>query len=174
MGKKLLSADSDKGIGEGVACSKRWHVTMMGMHHERKASERLARIGIESLIPVRQELHQLNDHQKVVGRVLIPMMDLVHADQGECMKLLILSSSVSRYMALHEENTPAITLDDQITHFYFMPDCSDKSVCIHTSPLARGEDFCVVKRSLKGLVGEVITEERKKRCTSQYLGMCTC
>ena len=44
--KKSLNAGPINGTGEGVAHSKRWYVALVRMHHEKKVSEHLDKMGI--------------------------------------------------------------------------------------------------------------------------------
>ena len=83
-----LSAGPKFGTGEGVAHSKRWYVAMTRMHHEKKVQERLERMGIESFIPVQQEIHQWSDRRKLVETVLLPMMVFVYVDPKERKEVL--------------------------------------------------------------------------------------
>ncbi|MCQ5237535.1 transcriptional regulator, partial [Bacteroides caccae] len=46
--KKSANAGPSCGTGEGVAHSKRWYVALVRMHHEKKVSERLSKMGIDS------------------------------------------------------------------------------------------------------------------------------
>ena len=46
--KKSVNAGPSCGTGEGVAHSKRWYVALVRMHHEKKVSERLSKMGIDS------------------------------------------------------------------------------------------------------------------------------
>ncbi|MBD9099586.1 transcription termination/antitermination NusG family protein, partial [Bacteroides sp.] len=50
--KKSANAGPSCGTGEGVAHSKRWYVALVRMHHEKKVSERLSKMGIDSFVPV--------------------------------------------------------------------------------------------------------------------------
>ena len=43
------------------------------MHHEKKVSEHLDKMGIENFVPVQQELHQWSDRRKLVTSVLLPI-----------------------------------------------------------------------------------------------------
>ena len=52
--KKSVNAGPSCGTGEGVAHSKRWYVALVRMHHEKKVSERLSKMGIDSFVPVQQ------------------------------------------------------------------------------------------------------------------------
>ena len=45
---KSVNAGPSSGTGEGVAHSKRWYVALVRMHHEKKVSERLSKMGIDS------------------------------------------------------------------------------------------------------------------------------
>ena len=53
--KKSVNAGPSCGTGEGVAHSKRWYVALVRMHHEKKVSERLSKMGIDSFVPVQQQ-----------------------------------------------------------------------------------------------------------------------
>ena len=107
---KSLSAGPSNGTGEGVAHSKRWYVALVRMHHEKKVSERLDKMGIENFVPVQQEIHQWSDRRKVVESVLLPMMVFVHADSKECKEVLSFST-VSRYMVMRGESSPTVIPD---------------------------------------------------------------
>ena len=97
--EKSLNAGPIYGTGEGVAHSKRWYVALVRMHHEKKVSEHLDKMGIENFVPVQQEFHQWSDRRKLVTSVLLPMMVFVHVDPRERMEVLSFST-VSRYMVM--------------------------------------------------------------------------
>lgn len=154
--EKSISAVPNCGTGEGVAHSKRWYVALVRMHHEKKVAERLFKMGIDTFVPVQQEIHQWSDRRKAVNTVLLPMMVFVHATPKERMEVLSFST-VSRYMVMRGESTPAVIPDEQMARFRFMLDYSDEAVCMNSSPLARGEKVRVIKGPLSGLVGELVT-----------------
>ena len=160
--EKSISAGPDFGTGEGVAYSKRWYVALVRMHHEKKVAQRLSNMGIDSFVPVQQQIHQWSDRRKAVDTVLLPMMVFVHADQKERMEALSLST-VSRYMVLRGEHSPAVIPDEQMARFRFMLDYSDEAISMNSSPLARGEQVRVIKGPLTGLVGELVTVEGKSK-----------
>ena len=147
--KKSLNAGPINGTGEGVAHSKRWYVALVRMHHEKKVSEHLDKMGIENFVPVQQELHQWSDRRKLVTSVLLPMMVFVHADPKERMEVLSFST-VSRYM-------------EQMARFRFMLDYSEESISMNSSPLARGEKVRVIKGPLTGLVGELVNVDGRSK-----------
>ena len=153
---KSVNAGPINGTGEGVAHSKRLYVAMVRMHHEKKVSERLSKVGIESFVPVQQEIHQWSDRRKMVESVLLPMMVFVYADAKERKEVLSFST-VSRYMVMRGESSPTVIPDEQMARFRFMLDYSEDAVCMNSAPLARGEKVRVIKGPLTGLVGELVT-----------------
>ena len=130
-------------IGRSVAHSKRWLVAIVRIHHEKKTSERLTKMGVENFLPIQQEVHNWSDRRKVVDRVILPMMIFVHVDPQEQKEVLTLSA-ISRYMVLRGESTPAVVPDQQMLRFKFMLDYSDETISMSTSPLAPGERIRVI------------------------------
>ena len=114
--RNLLPTDV---IGSSVARSKRWLVAIVRICHEKKTGERLTKMGIENFLPIQQEVHQWSDRRKIVDRVLLPMMIFVHVDLQEQKEVLTLSS-ISRYMVLRGESTPAVIPDQQMLRFKFI------------------------------------------------------
>lgn len=158
--QKSANAGPSNGTGEGVAYSKRWYVALVRMHHEKKVAERLNKMGIENFVPVQQELHQWSDRRKMVESVLLPMMIFVHVDPKERKEVLSFST-VSRYMVLRGESSPAVIPDEQMARFRFMLDYSEEAVSMSTTLLARGEKVRVIKGPLTGLVGELVNVDGK-------------
>ena len=172
---KSVNAGPSSGTGEGVAHSKRWYVALVRMHHEKKVAERLSKMGIDSFVPVQQQIHQWSDRRKMVESVLLPMMVFVHVNPKERMEVLSFST-VSRYMVMRGESTPAVIPDEQMARFRFMLDYSEEAVCMNAvsythlrahetkdTPLARGEKVRVIKGPLSGLVGELVTVAGKSK-----------
>ena len=160
--RKSVNAGPSNGTGEGVAYSKRWYVALVRMHHEKKVAERLNKMGIENFVPVQQELHQWSDRRKMVESVLLPMMIFVHVDPKERKEVLSFST-VSRYMVLRGESSPAVIPDEQMARFRFMLDYSEEAVSMSTTLLARGEKVRVIKGPLTGLVGELVNVDGKSK-----------
>lgn len=148
--------------GRSVAHSKSWLVAIVRIHHEKKTSERLTKMGIENFLPIQQQIHQWSDRRKVVDHVLLPMMLFVHVDPEEQKEVLTLSA-ISRYMVLRGESTPAVIPIEQMLRFKFMLDYSDETISMSTSPLALGEKIRVIKGPLAGLVGELVNVNGKSK-----------
>ena len=141
---------------------KSWLAAYVRLYHEKKTRDRLTAMGIESFLPVQEEIHQWSDRRKLVDTVLLPMMVFVHVTPKERMEVLTFST-VSRYMVMRGESTPAVIPDEQMARFRFMLDYSDEAVCMNDSPLARGERVRVIKGPLSGLVGELVTVGSKSK-----------
>lgn len=141
---------------------RKWYVAYVRLFHERKTAERLAAMGIESFVPVREEIHQWSQRKKKVMRVLIPQMIFIHATQKERMEALTLAS-ISHYMVLRGEHTPAIIPDRQMQQFMFMVDYSTETIEMFTSPLEPGQSIKVIKGPLSGMEVELIEIDGKSK-----------
>lgn len=157
--QKVLPANV---TGRSVARSKRWLVAIVRIHHEKKTSERLTKMGIENFLPIQQQTRQWSDRRKVIDHVLLPMMLFVHVDLQEQKEVLTLSS-ISRYMVLRGESTPAVIPEGQMLRFKFMLDYSDEAISMSTTPLSAGEKIRVIKGPLAGLEGELVNVNGKSK-----------
>ena len=141
---------------------RKWYVAYVRLFHERKTAQKLAAMGIESFVPVREEIHQWSQRKKKVMRVLIPQMIFIHATSQERLKALTLSS-ISHYLVLRGEHTPAVIPDRQMEQFIFMVDYSEETIEMFNSPLEAGQTIRVIKGPLAGLEGELLEIEGKSK-----------
>ena len=148
--------------GNGEAYPKQWLAVYVRLYHEKKTSARLNTMGIENFLPIQEEIHQWSDRRKMVDTVLLPMMVFVHVNPKERMEVLSFST-VSRYMVMRGESSPAVIPDEQMARFRFMLDYSEESISMNSSPLARGEKVRVIKGPLTGLVGELVNVDGKSK-----------
>ena len=145
-----------------ISETRHWYVAYVRMHHERKTAEKLKSMGIGSFVPIREEIHQWSQRRKKVKVVLTPQMVFVHATPQERMDTLLLPS-ISRYLVLRGEHTPAIIPDEQMKKFMFMVDYSEEAVHMYSSPLETGQKIRVVKGPLTGLEGELLEVDGKQK-----------
>ena len=89
--------------------------------------------GYREFRSVQQEFHQWSDRRKLVTSVLLPMMVFVHVDPRERMEVLSFST-VSRYMVMRGESSPAVIPDEQMARFRFMLDYSEESISMNSAP----------------------------------------
>ena len=144
------------------ADGRKWYVAYVRLFHERKTAENLATMGIESFVPVREEIHQWSQRKKKVMRVLIPQMIFIHADHKQRMEALTLPA-ISRYMVLRGEHVPAVIPDEQMERFMFMVDYSEETVEMFITPLEPGQAVRVIKGPLAGLEGELMEIDGKSK-----------
>ncbi|MCS2922978.1 UpxY family transcription antiterminator [Bacteroides fragilis] len=141
---------------------KSWLAAYVRLYHEKKTRDRLTAMGIESFLPVQEEIHQWSDRRKKIERVVIPMMIFVHVDPAERAEVLTLSS-VSRYMVLRGQSTPRRhprRADGALPLHARLLRRSHRSVLL---PLAPGEQVRVIKGPLAGLEGELVTIDGKSK-----------
>ena len=89
-------------------------------------------------------------------------MIFVHATPQERAEVLTLSS-VSRYMVLRGEHTPAVIPDLQMERFKFMLDYSEEAVEMCSTPLAPGKMVKVIKGPLAGMEGELVNVDGRSK-----------
>lgn len=135
---------------------KKWLAAYVKMHHEKKVRDQLKAMGIEQFLPVQEEFRQWSDRRKKVERVLIPMMIFVRANPSEQREVIALPS-VIRYLTLRGEHTPTEIPAVQMERFRFMLDHSESAVTFSVEDLRPGEKVRVIKGSLAGLEGELVT-----------------
>ena len=141
---------------------RQWYAAYVRLFHERKTAEKLSAMGIRSFVPVREEIHQWSQRKKKVMRVLIPQMIFIHATPEERLEALNLPS-ISHYLVLRGEHTPAVIPDRQMERFMFMVDYSKETIEMYTTPLQPGQAIKVIKGPLTGLEGELIEWEGKSK-----------
>lgn len=141
---------------------KKWLAAYVKMHHEKKTRDRLTEMNIENFLPVQEEIRQWSDRKKKMERILIPMMIFVRVDSTE-QRIVITLPSVLYYLTLRGEHTPAEIPNEQMERFRFMLDHSENAINFNTDTLQPGEKVRVIKGSLSGLEGELITINGKSR-----------
>lgn len=142
--------------------NKDWLVAYVQNNREKKIYERLTSLGIESFLPLQEEIRQWIDRRKKIQRVIIPMVIFVRVAPSERLQVLQ-TSSVNRYMVLRGENTPAIVPDSQMERFRFMLDYSEQAVEMCYDRLQQGERIRIVKGPLTGLEGELVNVDGKNK-----------
>ena len=141
---------------------KSWLVVCVQSNREKKTYERLKALGYDSFLPLQEETHRWSDRSKKVQRVVIPMVVFVRISPSERIPVLRLPS-VSRFMVLRGESTPAIIPDAQMERFRFMLDYSEEAVEMCSERIQPGEQVKVIKGPLTGLTGELITMGGKSK-----------
>lgn len=95
------------------------------------------------------------------------------AERAEVLTL----SSVSRYMVLRGQSTPAVIPDEQMERFRFMLDYSEEAIEVCSSPSRPRRTRCESSKGpLAGLEGELVTIDGKKQGGGKagYAGLRPC
>lgn len=141
---------------------KHWLAAYVRMHHEKKTRDALTALGIENFLPVQIQTRQWSDRKKKVEVVVLSMMIFVHVNVSERKTVLELPS-VLRFLPDKEKHIPIIIPDEQMESFRFMLDYSDETVQMANEPLVVGERVKVIKGSLQGLEGELVSVDGKTK-----------
>ena len=162
--EKSINAGPIHGTGEGVAHSKRWYVALVRMHHEKKVSEYLNKVGIENFVPVQKEIHQWSDRKKKVNRLIMPMVVFVRATVNE-EEWLRSQSYIFKLLALpgtdEDKKKFATPIPDyQIERLKFLLEKAESEVTI-VANLTIGNAVRVIFGPLKGLEGVVSEADNK-------------
>jgi transcription antitermination factor NusG len=160
-GKHFTPTAQKTGDAVGVL-EKKWFIAIVNNNTERKCGEKLTKLGYETYVPTQQETHYWAcGKKKVVERIILPSMVLIHADEVERKELVSLSF-IHKFMtdkACSEDSYhrhPVATIpDSQIEMLKFMLYNSDTPVEIDSVPLKMGDKVKVLRGKLCGLVGHV-------------------
>lgn len=160
------------GTVDREASPKHWYVAQVQMKCEKKSAQRLAQLGHETFVPVRQEIHQWSDRRKKMERVLIPLLVFVYT-YDECIKEIGKFSFVHRMLCAPGDKVPAIIPDEQIERFKFMLGHCDSEITIESPEIKIGDTVRIVRGSLRGLEGfvtEISDSKSKVSIMIDYIG----
>lgn len=128
-----------------------WFAAYTHVHQERKTAERLASMGIESFVPVRQAKHKWSDRIKVVEELLIPNMIFVHCTELKRIDTLRFVPQIFAYMNHRGPYNPAIIPDLQMLNFQRI--CKVGQDRVTFSKFAVGDRVKIIRGPLAGMEG---------------------
>jgi transcriptional antiterminator RfaH len=130
-----------------------WFVIYTKPRNEKKVTEQLLAIGIETFCPMITTIKQWSDRKKKVTTPLINSYVFVQLDEANRFKVFDVPG-VLRYV--HWLKKPAIVRESEIEE---LKDLSEKTICSFTiDHLTKGEEFLIpsgVFKDKKGLIEEV-------------------
>ena len=146
------------GTNDGEAVLKRWIAILCKMNCEKRTSNKLAKLGYDTYVPVQSEIHNWSDRRKKIDRIVIPMVVFVKVTVDEEI-FLRNQSYVYKMLALPgskeaEKGFATPISDDQIDRLRFMLDNADSEVTI-VKDIDVGDEVCVMSGPLRGLEGMV-------------------
>ena len=99
-----------------VAHPKNWIAVLVKMNAEKKVSARLNAMGLENYVPVQREIRRWSDRNKVIDRVVIPMVVFVKVDLCD-ESLLRTCSFIHKILSYPGQKKPAVIPEEQIETF---------------------------------------------------------
>ena len=153
------------GVGDAVGVPKRhWFIALVGHNTEKASRDRLARLGYESFVASQDETHVWrNGKKRQIERILISTLLFVRASEAERRQIVrqpyikaFLTDKAGRATASGARPL-AVIPDQQMDMLRFMLYRSDRPVGFVAEPLAVGHHIRVVRGTMVGLEGEVVT-----------------
>lgn len=159
-----IAATTGVGDAVGVPDGRRWFVAVVGHNTEKACHERLQKLGYESYVATQTETRQWRNGRKhTVERVVISTLVFLHATEEERLQTVALPF-VKRFLT--DKAAPANRFGihplaevppQQLQRLQFMLYNADRPVEFVSAPLQTGDPVRIVRGSLKGLQGHVVT-----------------
>lgn len=133
---------------------KHWIAILVHMCMEKRVSERLNKLGIETYVASQQEIHLWSDRKKKVDRIVIPMVVFVHTDSSTERRLRTYSF-VRKVISYPGQYVSAVIPDSQIDRLKYMLRHSESTVELKDRILEVGDTVRIARGPLKDLEGEL-------------------
>lgn len=143
------------------AFPKFWYVAQVQMNCEKKSAQRISALGIETFVPIQEEVHQWSDRKRKIEKVLIPLIVFFKADNRQAKNIEKLSF-VHSLMSLPGQKKPATISNEEIERFKFMVNHCKSEITMEPIDIKRGDKIKVVKGDLAGLIGYAAKDTNKK------------
>ena len=138
---------------------KAWYAVYTNSRAEKRVSDRLEELGIETFLPLQKTLRQWSDRKKLVEKPLISSYVFVKIFARDYFTVRRIDGVV-KFITI--ERKPVPIPEAQITNLRIL--CgSDSEVLMSNNVYAQGDQVEVVIGSLTGLRGELIRVGRKHK-----------
>lgn len=151
-----------------VAHPKNWIAVLVKMNAEKKVSARLNAMGLENYVPVQREIRRWSDRNKVIDRVVIPMVVFVKVDLCD-ESLLRTCSFIHKILSYPGQKKPAVIPEEQIENLKIMLSQSDSPVEMKDAIIVPGDWIKIVRGPLKGMEGELYMVGGDKSCVAMRI-----
>ena len=154
-----LSPETGPPLKELKKPQKAWFAVYTNSRAEKRVSDRLTELGIETFLPLQKTLRQWSDRKKLVEKPLISSYVFVRILPRDYFTVRKIDGVVKFIMI---ERKPVPIPEAQITNLRIL--CgSDSEVQMSNNVYAQGDQVEVVIGSLTGLRGELIRVGRKHK-----------
>lgn len=160
----VTAATLDAGGAAGVK-SEKWFVAIVNNNTEKAVAERLLQLGHNCYVATQKELRiWRNGRRKFIDRVVVTSTVFIKCSEQE-RRQIVCYPFINRFMtnrAANSENglrkPPAVIPERQMEVLQFMLGNSDNPVTISAN-YRKGDSVRVVRGSLRGLEGEIISHD---------------
>ena len=136
-----------------------WYAVYTNSRAEKRVSDRINEMGIETFLPLQKTLRQWSDRKKLIEKPLISSYVFVRAIPKEFFSIRTTDGVVKFIMI---QGKPVPIPEAQITNLRIL--CgSDAEVTLSSDVYAKGDKVEVIVGSLTGLRGELIRVGRKHK-----------
>jgi len=144
---------------------KAWYAVYTNSRAEKRVSDRLSELGIETFLPLQKTLRQWSDRKKLVEKPLISSYVFVRILPRDYFTVRKIDGVVKFIMI---DRKPVPIPEVQITNLRIL--CgSDAEVELSTNVYAKGDLVEVTIGSLSGLRGELIRVGRKQKVVMRII-----
>lgn len=152
------------GVDDAVGVPARyWFAAIVNARHEKKVAEKLSTLGIETYVASQREIRiWKNGRKKEIDRVIIPSFVFVKCTEQQ-RKDIVKLPCINRFLVNRSAKSdtlskPIATIsDNDIQKLKFMLGQTDYHVDFEPIRYKVSDNVRVIRGSLMGLIGEVIT-----------------
>ncbi len=161
---KVCQKDLDSfanGTNDREARSKFWIAALVQMNCEKRAEDKLNKLGFETYLPIQKEERQWSDRKKIIDRIVIPMVVFVRVAPKEDV-IIRNCSFIHKLLTLpgaKEISSPIP--DEQIEKLRYLLAKAEAEVTV-VSELKVGDVVKITRGALKGFEGQLCMIEENK------------
>lgn len=157
-------------VDDAVGVEKNnWYVAIVNNRAEKASALRLSALGYECFVATQQEMHiWKNGRRAKIDRIVIPSMIFIHCTETERRNIVTLPF-IFRFLTNKAANSGpagrpvAVIPHSQMQQLRFMLGKSDRPVEFAEGRYRQGDKVRIIRGSLCGLEGEVLTSDDGKK-----------
>lgn len=159
-GAPVALTDGAVGVSPAKKC---WFVAVVNNHSEKKSASSISQSGYSSFVPVQKEKRKMSDGSvRIVERVIVAASVFVYCTEKE-RREVVKNPMVKRFMVDRSKSPVdghcpiAVIPDEQMRVFRSLIECSEDRIDVFPYMYESGEQIRILKGSLNGVEGRVIS-----------------